>query len=142
MVRWGEGENHHRGTEGIEKYNYGGKNMYQTDTNENHYPGKILETGIEVIKPGHKYKGLGLTIEFQDGPIQENGVNGTTNEAVLDVLIDRLDYFQTAHRGGKFACRENAVAKTKAEESQMWLQKRTAKRVKQGIEGKDISHKS
>jgi hypothetical protein len=56
--------------------------------------------------------------------------DGTTNEEVLRVLIDRLQYLQ-----GKFPCRENAIVITKLEESLMWLEKRTADRKKRGVEG-------
>lgn len=56
--------------------------------------------------------------------------DGTTNEAVLEMLIDRMNYLQ-----GKFPCRENALVITKLEESLMWLNKRTSDRVKRGVEG-------
>ena len=36
--------------------------------------------------------------------------NGTTNEEVLSMLIDRMNYLQ-----GKFPCRENAIVITKLE---------------------------
>jgi len=61
-------------------------------------------------------------------------VNGTTNEEVLAVLIDRLNYLQS-----KFPCRENAVAITHIETALLWLNHRTANRVKRGIEGKQIA---
>lgn len=70
-------------------------------------------------------------ISFQNGPIQEAGVNGISGEALLAVVIDRLRCFQA----GSFACRENALALTKLEESLMWLQKRTRDRLARGVEG-------
>lgn len=57
--------------------------------------------------------------------------DGTTNEEVIKVLIDRL-----VEMGKKFPCRENSLAVTKLEEALMWLEKRTADRVKRGVEGK------
>lgn len=72
-----------------------------------------------------------VRIQFQDGPIQEAGVNGISGEALLAVVIDRLRCFQA----GPFACRENALALTKLEESLMWLQKRTRDRMARGVEG-------
>jgi hypothetical protein len=39
---------------------------------------------------------------------------------------------------GKFPCRENSIAITKLEEALMWLNKRTADRVKRGVEGKNL----
>jgi hypothetical protein len=70
-------------------------------------------------------------IRFQNGPIAESGVNGISNEALLAVVEDRLIGFQK----GEFACRENAVALTKLQESMMWLQKRTRDRMARGVEG-------
>lgn len=68
---------------------------------------------------------------FQNGPIAKVGVNGITNEALLAIVVDRLQGFQR----GEFACRENAVAITKLEEAQMWLNKRTVERMQRGVEG-------
>ena len=73
-------------------------------------------------------------LDFQNGPIKEVGVNGVTQEALLAIVIDRLRSFQA----GPFACRDNAVALTKAEESLMWLQKRTRDRMRRGVEGHNI----
>jgi hypothetical protein len=75
----------------------------------------------------------GVRIDFQNGPLQETGglPNGLSNEALLAVVEDRLLGFQS----GQFACRENAVALTKLQESMMWLQKRTRDRMARGVEG-------
>jgi hypothetical protein len=83
-----------------------------------------------TIEAGH---GLGFhqELRFQKGPIAEAGVNGLSNEALLAVLIDRMQGFQS----GEFKCRENAVALTKLEEAMMWLQKRTRDRMARGVEG-------
>lgn len=70
-------------------------------------------------------------IRFQNGPINEFGVNGISNEALLAIVEDRLLGFQS----GQFACRENAVALTKLQEAMMWLQKRTRDRMARGVEG-------
>ena len=70
-------------------------------------------------------------VHFQNGPIKEVGVNGTTHEAELAILLDRLRAFQA----GPYACRENAIALTKGEEMLMWLQRRTIARIKRGVEG-------
>lgn len=69
------------------------------------------------------------------------GYNGTQSEVVLGVLIDRYKHFQTME-SGKYACRENAIIITKLEEALMWDQKRTNDRKKQGVEGRNIPHKS
>ena len=60
--------------------------------------------------------------------------DGTTNEEVLKVLIDRMNYLQ-----GKFPCRENAIVITKLEESLMWLEKRTNDRKARSVEGKHLA---
>ncbi len=70
-------------------------------------------------------------IDFQNGPINEAGVNGLTHEVLLAIVIDRLRAFQA----GKFACRENALALTKLQEAQMWLLERTRGRMARGVEG-------
>lgn len=66
-------------------------------------------------------------------PVLETVNNGTTNEEVLAVLIDRMYYLQA-----KFPCRENAIVLTKLEESLMWLNKRTEDRKARNVEGKQI----
>lgn len=70
-------------------------------------------------------------ISFQNGPIAEAGVNGLTHEALLAIVIDRMQAFQR----GPYSCRENALALTKLEEAQMWLLQRTRGRMARGVEG-------
>lgn len=70
-------------------------------------------------------------IHFQNGPINEHGVNGISGEALLTVAIDRLRSFQA----GEYKCKENACALTHLEEALMWLQKRTRDRMARGVEG-------
>lgn len=98
-------------------------------------------TIIVTDKPGHggashNYSvslgnGTEIDISFQNGPIQENGVNGISQEVLLAIVIDRLRSFQA----GQYCCRENAIALTKTEEALMWLQKRTRDRLARGVEG-------
>jgi len=71
------------------------------------------------------------TVLFQNGPINEVGVNGVTQEALLAIVIDRLRSFQA----GPFSSRENALALTKCEEALHWLQQRTLDRMRRGVEG-------
>ena len=70
-------------------------------------------------------------ILFQNGPIPETGVNGLTHEVLLAIVADRLRGFQS----GPFASRHNALALTKIEEAQHWLQQRTLERMRRGVEG-------
>lgn len=101
---------------------------------------------MNVITTGHKYElanfenagAPGQTLQFiEKVPVEEGSkelrtVNdGTTNEELLRVLIDRLQYLN-----GKFPCRENSIVITKLEESLMWLNKRTADRLARNVEGK------
>jgi hypothetical protein len=79
---------------------------------------------------GANAKGV-WNIDFQNGPINEAGVNGLTHEVLLAILIDRMRSFQA----GQYACRENAIALTKMEEAQQWLQARTKGRMARGVEG-------
>ena len=70
-------------------------------------------------------------VNFQEGPVKENGVNGCQNEDLLAIVIDRLECFQS----GSLACEENARALRKIEEGLGWLRYRTADRVRRGVEG-------
>lgn len=79
----------------------------------------------------HIADNISYFIPFQFGPLQENGINGVSNEALLAIVEDRLLGFQS----GQYACRENAIALTKLQEAMMWLQKRTRDRVARGVEG-------
>ena len=54
--------------------------------------------------------------------------DGTTNEELMEVLINRISYLQS-----KFPCRENALTITKLEEALMWQNKRTADRLKRKV---------
>jgi len=79
---------------------------------------------------GSNPKGI-TTISFQNGPINEAGVNGLTQEVLLAIVADRLRSFQA----GPFSCRENALALTKIEEAMHWLHSRTLARMQRGVEG-------
>lgn len=75
--------------------------------------------------------GTNVMLRFQKGPIPEAGANGLTNEALLAVVIDRLEQFQK----GSLSCRENAIALTYLQNSLMWLQRRTMDRLQRKVEG-------
>ncbi len=74
------------------------------------------------------------TINFQNGPIKEFGINGVMNEDLIAVVIDRMRGFQS----GDYACRDNALALTKLEEALMWLRNRTNSREARGVEGTNV----
>lgn len=73
--------------------------------------------------------------QFQHGPVGDNGANGVQNEQVIELLVLRLRDLNS-----KFPCRENSIAITNLEQAGLWLEKRTAVRVEQGVEGKNIAH--
>lgn len=73
-----------------------------------------------------------VSIIFQCGPINEHGVNGVTQEALLAIVADRLRSFQA----GPFACPENADALNAVEEALAALLSRTKARMARGVEGK------
>lgn len=75
-------------------------------------------------------------IKFQCGPRSEGGSNGTTIEAMIDVLKERLEGFQR----GPFACSENARAIVRLTDARHALSERTEKRQAQGVEGTNAAH--
>jgi len=60
--------------------------------------------------------------------------DGTTNEEVIEAVIDRLKFLND-----KFPCKENAMAITNLEQAVMWLEKRTKDRLKRQVEGKALA---
>jgi len=103
---------------------------------------------MKVLIPGHTYELSNFENKDLDGQIlkfihkepkepgsSELGLisDGTTNEDIIEVLLDRLNFLQS-----KFPCRENAIAITKLDEALLWLNKRTADRVKRNVEGKHL----
>lgn len=72
-----------------------------------------------------------VSLSFQNGPIKEHGVNGLSQEALIAVLIDRLEGFQS----GQFKCHDNQVALDSLQNARLWLHKRTMDRVARDVEG-------
>lgn len=101
----------------------------------------------DLSKNGHKYElasfegGAPQTLQFiEKSPMSEGSSemktinDGTTNEEVLEMLIDR-----TTHLYNNFPSEETASAIVKMIEALMWFQRRTAKRIARGVEGKHIA---
>lgn len=84
---------------------------------------------------GGDFKGIGIDIEWQRGPLgrgpERKEPNGAFVETVIAAAKQRIEYYQKT----KFTCRENALAITKLEEALMWLDKRTRDREDRGVEG-------
>lgn len=95
-----------------------------------------LADGTDV--EGHHYQILSgsrqQSIDFQLGPVKESGVNGATNEALIAILIHRMNFLN-----GKFPCRENSLAITKLQEALMWLEQRTKERIARQVEGVNLA---
>lgn len=90
-----------------------------------------LPTGEPVMYTIRIPHGPDITLNFQNGPIGDVGVNGITNEALLAIVLDRLNFFQEE----KYRCWENANAIIKVEEALHWLHARTFERLQRGVEG-------
>lgn len=99
---------------------------------------------MKVLTPGHKYELAHFdnpehcqTIQFiekravniPDAPLEVVN-DGTTNEEVLVMLIDRLHFLME-----KLPSRESSIAFTHLQEALMWLEKRTADRKARHVEG-------
>ncbi len=72
-----------------------------------------------------------MLVLFQNGPIQEVGVNGITQEVLLAIVIDRLRSFQA----GPFASAYNAAALAGCLSALHYLRWRTKDRLARGVEG-------
>ena len=70
-------------------------------------------------------------VNFQEGPIKENGINGVANEDLILMVLTRLHSFQNS----QYACRTNEKAIEKLEECLMWLRSRTLDREMRNVEG-------
>jgi len=102
---------------------------------------------MKVLTKDHKYElanfeGTGVqTIQFIEkhkNPVEGDALitinDGTTNEEVLAMLIDRT---QGLHN--KFPSRESAIAITKMQEALLWLNERTRERKVRKVEGKHLA---
>jgi hypothetical protein len=71
-------------------------------------------------------------IRFQNSPLQEVGLNGITQEALIAICMDRLRSFQS----GDFACESNVLALEHLKLALRYLQQRTRDRLARGVEGR------
>lgn len=106
---------------------------------------------MKILTPGHRYEldnfeqnlpELNQHLQFIEKQPKPDGApgelvtvnDGTTNEDVIRVLVDRMNFLQA-----KFPCRENAIATTHLETDLLWLEKRTSDRKARGVEGKQLA---
>lgn len=86
--------------------------------------------------PPHVYRitgnpGSAMDIHFHVGSTVE-GPNGLTNEALLAILIDRVESFQ--HTWAR--CEENAEILRNLKTALLWARERSRERESRGVEGK------
>lgn len=85
-----------------------------------------------ITRPGMPDKEIRhIDLLFQDGN-PANGINGISNEALLAVVRDRLEGFQS----GPFACDDNGLALEHVTRAMGYLMARTKERQARGVEGK------
>lgn len=98
----------------------------RNNTDENGMP-----TGgrVRIAIGAHKAQTV-LNINWQAGPIKEHGVNGVQIEDVLEAARQRLEFLNV-----HFHSEENDNALSYISSAQFWLNKRTARREQQGVEG-------
>ena len=94
------------------------------------YQLELVPTAAGLVKP---QRGIiaNCYILFQNGPIADAGVNGISNEALLAIIRDRLEGFQS----GPYASHANANALEDVIQAMQWLRLRTESHVIQGVEG-------
>ena len=85
---------------------------------------------------GGSVHGVGLTLNWQDGPLGRGDdrqvPNGAFVETVISAAKQRIEFYQEDNR---FKCRENAIAITRLDEALLWLNKRTVDREEREVEG-------
>jgi len=91
----------------------------------------VVEATAGTPDPAAMVRQLGGVIEFQNGPIQEVGVNGVQQEDLLAIVIDRLESFQA----GPFANSYNQEALDHCKKALAALHQRTTDRLNRGVEG-------
>jgi hypothetical protein len=84
---------------------------------------------------GGTVRGVGLSIDWQNGPLgrgdERIDPNGAFVETVIAAALQRIQFYNE----GKFRCRENSLAITHLEEALHWLNHRTQEREKRDVEG-------
>lgn len=84
---------------------------------------------------GGTTSGVGLSIEWQNGPLAVDGIrrepNGAFVEGVIEAAIKRIEFYQAS----RFHCVENAVALGHLRAAAEVLNERTRARTDRGVEG-------
>lgn len=93
-----------------------------------HITNNLNEDGLPF---GGSASAVGLHVDFQKGPLGENGHNGCFVEDLLIAAIERLEFYQAS----KFNCAANAKAIHHLRIGLKELEMRTAERKDRGVEG-------
>jgi len=70
-------------------------------------------------------------IRFQEGPVKEHGVNGITEEILLNIILDRYESFQNS----EFKCQENEDSIYHLKYLLDKIKERKEKRIARDVEG-------
>lgn len=73
-------------------------------------------------------------IHFQEGPVEEYGLNGIFHEDLIAIVIDRLENFQNSN----YKCDENQKAICLLQDTLEVLRSRTNKRIDRGVQGTSV----
>jgi len=92
----------------------------------------IIENGVIT---GGSVKGVGLSIDWQNGALGRDGDRVEPNGAFVETVIAAAKQRIKSYQETKFKCRTNAIAITKLDEALMWLNKRTQDREARQVEG-------
>lgn len=84
---------------------------------------------------GGSVRGVGLSVDWQDGPLgrgdDRKAASGAFTEDLVLAALQRLRFYQAS----KFACRENAIVITHLEEALHWMQARHDEREARQVQG-------
>ena len=82
--------------------------------------------------------GVGLRVDWQDGPLgrgdEREEPNGAFVETLIAAAIDRLDHYETV-KEGRFSCWYNKMAMGCLKLALLYLNQRTLSREVRGVEG-------
>lgn len=101
-----------------------------------HTEAKYSDQGKQLdVSRGHFYEVFLddqdiVTVDFQDGPVNLNGVNGLTNEALLAILIHRTQALDSM-----YPCEENKLATSSMQLALDLFNRRTTDRKCRQVEG-------
>lgn len=93
----------------------------------------------EGLPAGGSVTAVGLDIEWQKGPLGEEGIdrlepNGAFVETVIAAALQRIEWYQEVNNG-QFNCLENSLALDCLQTSLEHLDNRTKDRQLRGVEG-------